>query len=533
MDMRKVNEVTVTDSNQAPLQETARERLKGAKYFTKLDMRDGYHHLRIKAGDEHKTAFLTEYGLYEWKVMCFGLKNAPAEFARFMSDNLREFLNEFVVVYFDDIIIYSNSLEEHWRQVQQVLQRLRERRINLKLKKCEFAVTETEYLGHIINGKETRMEDEKLRSILEWPTPKNCKDIEEFRGMAGYYRQYVERFTDRMEPLNERIRLKTFAWAGDEEAAFNDVKGAYRESKILLLFDPEKQIWVHADASDYAIGSVISQDDEHGKRRPILFYSRKLLPAERNYTTADKEMLAIVQTFKKYRHMLQGTKFPVIVKSDHRNLRTFMTTKELSARQARWAEELSSCDFKIEHIKGKENRVADALSRRADYRNEEQSEPKRQMLIEEDGMLVINKQMKISISMKGEADEELLKEIRKATKETSTRTELDIDKEGYKRFNGLIFVPKSMEEQIIKRNHDDIREGHPGIARTMEKLQRSFYFPGMQRKVARYINQCDSCARNKKHLPETPRKNDRERSSPQSTLAKDNSRFRGNACDYR
>jgi hypothetical protein len=134
MDMRRVNEVTITDSNQAPLQETARERLRGAKYFTKLDMRDGYHHLRIK-GDEHKTAFLTEYGLYEWKVMCFGLKNAPAEFARFMSDNLRQFLNEFVVVYFDDIIIFSDNLEDHWRHVKQVLQRLKEKGVSLKLKK--------------------------------------------------------------------------------------------------------------------------------------------------------------------------------------------------------------------------------------------------------------------------------------------------------------------------------------------------------------------------------------------------------------
>ena len=506
MDMRKVNEVTVTDSNQAPLQETARERLKGAKYFTKLDMRDGYHHLRIKAGDEHKTAFLTEYGLYEWKVMCFGLKNAPAEFARFMSDNLREFLNEFVVVYFDDIIIYSDNLDDHWKHVRQVLQRLKEKKINLKLKKCEFAVTETEYLGHIINGKETRMEDEKLRSILEWPTPRNCKDIEEFRGMAGYYRQYIENFTNRMEPLNERIRLRTFAWENDEETAFEDVKSAYRENKVLLLFDPEKQIWVHADASDYAIGSVISQEDEHGRRRPILFYSRKLLPAERNYTTADKEMLAIVQTFKKYRHMLQGTKFPVIVKSDHRNLRTFMTTKDLNARQARWAEELSSCDFKIEHIKGKENRVADALSRRADYRDEGQERPQQQMLIEEDGALVINKQMKISTTIHDEADEQLLKEIREETKKMETRNELETGEDGYKRFNGLIFVPKKVEEKLLTRYHSDAREGHPGIARMMEKIQREFYFPGMQRKVNRYIKKCDSCARNKNSYCKPPGK---------------------------
>ena len=186
MDLRKLNEVTETDSNQAPLQDTAREKLRGAKYFTRLDMRDGYHHLRIKKGDEHKTAFLTEYGLYEWTVVCFGLKNAPAEFARYMRDNLREYLNDFVVVYFDDIVIFSDDLETHWKHVKQVMQRLKEKRINLKLKKCEFAVRETNFLGHVINGDSMKMQEEKLKAILEWPTPKECKDVEEFRGMAGY-----------------------------------------------------------------------------------------------------------------------------------------------------------------------------------------------------------------------------------------------------------------------------------------------------------------------------------------------------------
>ena len=276
MDMRKLTEITTTDSNQAPLQESVKEKLRGAKYFTKIDMRDGYHHLRIKEGHEHKTAFLTEYGLYEWKVMCFGLKNAPAEFARFMSDNLREYLNECVVIYFDDIVIFSNDLETHWKNVREVLKRLRERGVNLKLKKCEFAKKEIEYLGHVINGSETKMQYEKLKAILEWPTPKACKDIEEFRGLAGYYRQYIDHFTKRMEPLNERVRLKEFEWGEKEQKAFDNVKEAYRENQILILHDEEKQTWVHADASDYAIGAELSQLDEKGRRRPILFYSRKL-----------------------------------------------------------------------------------------------------------------------------------------------------------------------------------------------------------------------------------------------------------------
>lgn len=136
-------------------------------------------------------------------------------------------------------------------------------------------MTETEYLGHMVNGETTRMQDDKLRSILEWPKPENCTDIEEFRGMAGYYRQYIDHFTKRMESLNKRIKSKIFAWGYAEETAFKDIKDAYRENKILLIFDPEKQIWVYADASDYSIGAEISQLDNQGRRRPVLFYSSR------------------------------------------------------------------------------------------------------------------------------------------------------------------------------------------------------------------------------------------------------------------
>jgi len=185
MDMRPINALTPGDENKAPLQDIVRERIQGATVFTRLDMRDGYHHLRIKEGDEKHTAFITEYGLYEWTVACFGLKNAPAEFARYMSNILREFVNDFVVVYFDDIIIYSNSLEEHWQQVRQVLEKLKEHKVNLKIKKCEFGVAETEFLGQVINGKTMRMQTEKVKAILDWPTPKRKEDVAAFRGLTG------------------------------------------------------------------------------------------------------------------------------------------------------------------------------------------------------------------------------------------------------------------------------------------------------------------------------------------------------------
>jgi reverse transcriptase-like protein/integrase-like protein len=355
----------------------------------------------------------------------------------------------------------------------------------------------------------------KPKSILEWPTPQNCKDIEEFRGMAGYYRQYIKRFTDRMEALNERIRKRQFDWSEEEETAFRDIKDAYRGNQILIFFDGEKQVWVHADASNYAIGAEISQLDRNGKRRPVVFYSRKLLPAEMNYPTSDKEMLAIVQTFKKFRHLLQGTKYPVIVKSDHKNLRSFMTTKELTARQARWAEELATFDFRIEHIKGKENKVADALSRRADYREgENPNEEAGPILVKKDGALIINQKMKSRMVSLRDNEQELLEDIRNATKTYTERQELE-EQDGLKIFNGMIFVPKHMETRVMERHHDDMREGHPGIARTMEKIQRRYYFPGMYRKL--------------KRLSTATWKNDNRRSTPNSTMETVNGRFPRNA----
>ena len=208
MDMTPVNNATIPDEDKSPLQDISRERLKGATIFTRLDMRDGYHHMRIREGDEKHTAFITEYGLFEWTVACFGLRNAPAEFARYMSNILMEYLNEFVVVYFDDIVIFSKNESEHEEHVRMVLKKLREAKVNLKINKCEFGVKETNFLGHVVNGDSTKMQEENVQAILQWPSPKNLKQLEKFKGFAGYYRQYISHFSNIIRRINEKLKQR-------------------------------------------------------------------------------------------------------------------------------------------------------------------------------------------------------------------------------------------------------------------------------------------------------------------------------------
>jgi RNase H-like domain found in reverse transcriptase/Integrase zinc binding domain len=222
------------------------------------------------------------------------------------------------------------------------------------------------------------------------------------------------------------------------------------------------------------------------RRRPVLFYSRKLLPAEMNYSTPDKELLTIVQVLKKHPHYLRGTKYPVIIRSDHRNLRTFMTTKELSARQARWAEELCTYNFVIEHIKGKQNTVADALSRNPSLG---ETPPRTAEVLCEDGKLLMNRNIQLKTVQVEWNNPNFQKKLLEETKKEERDPSTPIDE--------LILVPRNMKQQVISRFHEEMSAGHQGESRTMEKIQREFYFPGMTRKVRSFIKCCDNCQKNK------------------------------------
>jgi len=296
--------------------------------------------------------------------MLFELTNTIFYIQRFIFKIFNKYIKDFITIYLDDIIIFLNILKEHIEHNKKIIKIFQSYGIPLKLKKCEFHVQRTEILGHeIIAGQGMQMQRSKLKSILEWPIPTNINEVRQFTGLTNYYQEYIKGYGDIVELLTRLTRKGIeFQWKEEQINAFEELKRKFEEDNILITFDYEEPVEIHTDASDKAIGAQLIQKIQ-GKERTIPFYSRQMLPAEQRYDIHNKELLAIKTALEHWRVYLEGSKYSIIVKSDHRNLIYFLTIKKLTRRQARWAEELSKFDFKIEHVKGRENIIPDILSR--------------------------------------------------------------------------------------------------------------------------------------------------------------------------
>lgn len=371
VDYRGLNRVTIKNRYTLPLGEELRDRISGAKIFSKIDLKEGYNLVRIKQGDEWKTAFRTRYGHYEYLVMPFGLTNAPATFQALINDILREFLDQGVVAYLDDILIYSTDEAEHEELVNKVLDKLIENNLVANPKKSFFHQKVIDFLGFVLSEKGVAMSTDKVEEVLKWESPRTVRDVQVFMGFANFYRRFIRNYSGVCSPITNCLRsdAKNFSWTSAAEAAFLKLKILFTTAPILVHFSPDRQTIVETDASDFALGAVLSQIVD-GKLHPVAFYSRKLNPAKLNYDVWDKEMLGIVAAFKEWRRYLEGPKYTVLLYTDHQNLQYFTTTKVLNRRQARWAEVLAEFNFKIIYRPGSKNGKADALSRRPEYRRE-------------------------------------------------------------------------------------------------------------------------------------------------------------------
>eukprot|EP00253_Pinus_taeda_P016851 PITA_16851 len=294
-DSRAINKITVRYRFPLPRMDDMMDCLSGAAYFSKIDLKSGYHQIRIREGDEWKTAFKTNEGLYEWLVMSFGLSNAPSTFMRLMNEVLKEFNGKFVIVYLDDILIFSKTKEEHFRHLQSVLRKLQQNKLLINLKKCTYFQRELVYLGFIIAENELKMDPEKVTAIVTWPSPKSLFEVRSFHGLASFYKKFIRNFSEICAPMLDTIKKinHPFHWTEAAEHSFQILKKKITERPVLRLPDFNKLFQVRCDASGTAIGAVLSQED-----RPVAYFSEKLNESRQKYSTYDKEFYAIVQALK-------------------------------------------------------------------------------------------------------------------------------------------------------------------------------------------------------------------------------------------
>uniref|UniRef100_A0A2N9IA55 RNA-directed DNA polymerase n=1 Tax=Fagus sylvatica TaxID=28930 RepID=A0A2N9IA55_FAGSY len=469
VDCRAINNITVKYRHPIPRLDDMLDELHGSCIFSKIDLKSGYHQIRIKEGDEWKTAFKTKYGLYEWLVMPFGLTNAPSTFMRLMNHVLRTFIGRFVVVYFDDILIYSKNLDDHVVHVKSVLDVLRKERLFANLKKCTFYTDKLVFLGFVVSAQGIQVDEEKVRAIQDWPSPTSVGNVRSFHGLASFYRRFVKDFSSLAAPLTEVIKKNVgFRWGEEQEKAFQLIKEKLTNAPLLSLPNFSKTFEIECDASGVGIGAVLMQEG-----RPIAYFSEKLSGAALNYPTYDKELYALVRALETWQHYLWPKEF--VIHTDHESLKHLKGQHKLNKRHARWVEFIETFPYVIRYKQGKENVVADALSRRY------------ALLSTLDAKLLGFEHIKELYA----EDHEFCEEYRACEKIASGK---------FFRLDGFLFrenklcVPNcSMRELLVQESHGGGLMGHFGVAKTLAILQDHFYWPRMKRDVERICGRCVTC----------------------------------------
>lgn len=487
VDYRYLNALTVKWKFPIPVFDQLMDELAGSSWFSTLDLLSGYHQVRLKPGEEFKTAFQTHHGQFEFLVMAFGLCGAPGTFQGAMNTTLAPLLRKCVIVFFDDILIYSATFEEHLTHLQKVLSLLQQDNWFVNISKCKFAKREISYLGHVISASGVATDQTKIEVILSWPTPINVKELRSFLGLAGYYRKFVRHFAVLAKPLHQLLKKGVlFIWTSEHEIAFSSLKTALSSAPVLALPDFSKTFCMETDACKNGVGAVLLQDGH-----PLAFISKPLGVKTQGLSTYEKEYLAILVAVEQWRHYLLHGEF--VIFTDQKSLIHLNEQRLNTPWQQKVFTKLLGMQYKIVYKQGSENRVADALSRRAHTEASclalSACSPQWcQAII--DGYLL---------------DKETKQLLAKLVVDSSVVPNFSLQ-DGLLKFNNRIWVGNNgaMQQSILEAIHSSAVGGHSGFPVTYHKLKQLFAWPGMRKMTKHFVASCAICQQSKSDRTKYP-----------------------------
>jgi len=519
----KLNKITKKDSYTIPRISDNLDVMCNAKFFSTMDLNAGFYNIKVKEEDRPKTAFTTGSGLYHWIRMPMGLCNSPSTFQRAMDHVLNDLRWQDCLLYLDDLMVFSKDFDEHLERLGKVFEKLRSSNIRLKPSKCKFLQKEVEFLGHVVNEEGLRPNPKKLEAIRFFKTPKTVKHVQSFLGICNYYRKYIKGIAGIAKPLYNLLQKGIkWKWGEKEKEAFETLKERLVTAPVLAFYDPEKDIIIKTDASQYAVGAILAQK-EGNDEKVVQYFSKVLNRYQRSYSTVEQEALAIIFAFKEFRPYIDGKKF--IVYTDNSALTNLPTMNSGNKRLERWALYLQQFDYTIVHKKGTLNSDVDCLSRYPKFEETLNNECAR-ILDEKYEKLDFETRLRLEL---GDEEKEGLTRFtyfcfvnREEMSENDFISEKKKDKfckmicaklkygiptknfvliEGilYKllptedNFNPSLVIPKGLQKQIIKTYHDGGLGSHMGIFKTLKKIQERFYWPSMRQDITSYIGTCRTC----------------------------------------
>lgn len=523
VDYRKVNQLTEGDAYPLPRIDDSLDALGGNNYYSTVDMTSSYWQVELDPDARERTAFVTRSGLWEWKVLPFGLMTAPSTFERLVETVMRGLQWKTLLVYLDDLIIFSPDLDTHLERLEEVFKRLQRANLKLKPAKCNLFTPEVEYLGHVVGKDGIKTDPKKIKAVEEWPQPQHKKDVRAFLGLTGYYRRFIPLYADKSKPLTQlTTKHATFHWEDEHQQSFEMLKQSLLESPILKYPDFSRPFVLDTDASNIAVGAVLGQGERDGEVA-VAYYSKMLSAEETRYCATRKELLAVVKSVKYFRHYLLGRHFKI--RTDHAALTWLVRQPNLTGQVARWVETLSEFSFTVEHRRGLKHMNADALSRQL---CQDCTQCQRAFRIETTAM---DREMEGDIQIRAveklsdlarqqqqdkhigpvykakqrgaEINEELYKEESWETKQLAKMAEhLSIRDDGVlmarlpikNRRRDLQICPRELRDGIIKTKHE---MAHLGMQKTLARIQLDWWWPGMVAEVRRYVRACNTCQQSK------------------------------------